>query len=249
MLLVIDVGNTNIVFAVHRYGAFLPFWRLETSIKRSEDEYRDFLLPLLSNLEEEVSAVIVSSVVPSVNEGLAQFCRANLGCEAVFAGIENVGIDVDLDRPEEAGADRLVNAVAVRAEYQVPAIVIDFGTATTFDVIDEAGVYRGGAIAPGVNLSIEVLHRAAAQLPNVRVAKPQGAIGTNTEAAIQSGAYYGYLGLIEGIIARIAQELGCPPYVIATGGLAHLFAGGTDMIDHVDDMLTLKGLLYLHKTM
>ncbi len=252
MLLVIDVGNTNIVFAVCKGAKLVQSWRLKTDSGLKAVQYSEFLEPLLS-VEDvvwaDISAVAVSSVVPDVNASLTQFCEETVGQNPVFVCKDTVGIKIDIDTPEEAGADRLVNAVAVQAHYQTPAVVIDFGTATTFDVIDSEGAYSGGVIAPGINLSIEALTRAAAQLPKVSVQKPARVIGKNTQEAIQSGIYYGYIGLIEGLLARIAGELGVTPYVVATGGLAPLFAPGTDVIDLVDGDLTLKGLLYIHQNM
>lgn len=250
MLLAIDVGNTNTVFAVYRGDELMQNWRLQTSSKRSADEYASFLNQLLQLCEiawSDFSDVIISSVVPDANFHLGKFCQKFVGCDPVFVSKDLVDIDVTLDKPEEAGADRLVNALAAREFYQAPAVVIDFGTATTFDVIDEAGAYSGGLIAPGINLSIEALNRAAAKLPMVSVKKTERVIGKNTVGAIQSGIYWGYIGLIEGILERIKAEMDATPYVVATGGLAPLFIEGTDKIDCVDGDLTLKGLLYIHK--
>ena len=244
------MGNTNTVFAVYCGDELAQNWRLQTCSKRSADEYASFLNQLLQLCDiawDDFSDVIISSVVPDANFHLRQFCQKFLGCDSVFVNTDFVDIDVTLDKPEEAGADRLVNAIAMREFYQTPAVVIDFGTATTFDVIDGAGAYSGGLIAPGINLSIEALNRAAAKLPIVSVKKPERVIGKNTVGAIQSGIYWGYIGLIEGILTRIKDEMGSAPYVVATGGLAPLFVEGTDKIDCVDSDLTLKGLLYIHK--
>ena len=249
MLLTIDVGNTNTVFAVYKERELIGSWRCQTVSARSADEYAAFLkeLFLLSGLQfTHMQDVIIGSVVPEANFHLIAFCRKYTKLEPVFVTNEIVGLDIDLDNPAEIGADRLVNAVAVLAHHQVPAIVIDFGTATTFDVIDEKGRYCGGVIAPGINLSVEALHQASAKLPRVNVQKPKAAIGKNTIEAMQSGMYWGYISLIEGLVEKISQELGEKPFVLATGGLAALYAQTTDVIQQVDDELTLKGLLEIH---
>lgn len=252
MLLAIDAGNTNTVFAVYCDNALVKSWRLQTASKRSADEYAAFLnqlLPLADMGWDDLSDVIISSVVPDANFHLKTFCQRYVGCDPVFVHKDMLDIMIELDKPEEAGADRLVNALAVREYYKTPAVVIDFGTATTFDVIAGDGAYHGGMIAPGINLSIDALNRAAAKLPMVSVKKPKKVIGKNTVGAIQSGIYWGYVGLIEGLLERITGELGTRPYVVATGGLAPLFLEGTDKIDCVDADLTLKGLLYIHQNM
>ncbi|MBY0429697.1 MAG: type III pantothenate kinase, partial [Rhodospirillales bacterium] len=171
------------------------------------------------------------------------------GCEPLVVGDDNVrlGLNILLDRPEEVGADRLVNAVAAHACYQGALLVIDFGTATTFDVVDGQGNYCGGAIAPGINLSLEALHTAAAKLPRVAIGRPKTVIGKATVPAMQAGIYWGYVGLIEGLVQRMKQEFGAPMTVIATGGLAPLFAEATNAIDHLDPDLTLRGLLEIHR--
>ena len=250
MLLAIDIGNTNTVFAVYEGETLTQEWRAQTMATRTADEYAVFLNELLAlaGLKwADFGDVIISSVVPKANFPIQSFCTKFLKREPLFVTKDNVGLEIDLEKPEEVGADRLVNTVAVIQHYQVPAIVIDFGTATTFDVIDAKGRYCGGSIAPGINLSVSALHAAAAQLPNIDIAAPAHAIGRNTVEAMQSGVYFGYLGLIEGIVARIAQEMGVKPFVIATGGLAPLFAGKTGVIKAVDNHLTLKGLLKLYQ--
>lgn len=252
MLLAIDIGNTNTVFAVYRDRNLLNSWRCETASARSHDEYAAFLhhLFMMAGLElKSITDVIVSSVVPEANFQISRFCEKYIGREALFVTKDNVPIKIELDRPEDVGADRLVNAVAVLEHYQSPAIVIDFGTATTFDVITKDGCYAGGVIAPGIQLSIEALNRAAAKLPKVSVRKPDRVIGKATVEAIQSGMYYGYQGLIEGLVQRIASELGSKPFVIATGGLAPLFSKHTPVIDTSDEQLTLKGLVKIYESM
>ncbi len=250
MLLAIDIGNTNTVFAVYLGDKLKASWRFQTLAARTSDEY-GALLHQVFTLDGigwgKVKDVIVSSVVPDADFNVKKFSKKYLKQEAVFVTAAMAGITVDIDKPDEVGADRLVNAVAVKKHYKTPAIVIDFGTATTFDVVNAKGHYAGGVIAPGINLSVEALHRAAAKLPKVSVKKPEKAIGKSTVTAIQSGIYFGYLGLIEGLIERISKEMREKPFVLATGGLAPLFADNTDSIDKVDEELTLKGLLYIHQ--
>ena len=180
---------------------------------------------------------------------LKTLCRKYFKVDPLVVGDAEVdlGIQVFLDRPEEVGADRLVNAIAAHEVYKGPLIVIDFGTATTFDVVDEDGNYCGGAIAPGINLSLEALHMAAAKLPRVAIGKPDKAIGKGTTTAMQSGIFWGYIGMIEGLTQRMKEEFGAEMTVIATGGLATLFAESTDVIQHSDSDLTLRGLLAIHK--
>lgn len=250
MLFLIDAGNTNVVFAVHDGKEIVHSWRIKTDAGRSRDEYASWLIPLFGQAGlsfGDITGVIASSVVPEANWHLRGLCEKYFGLSAQFVleDIKNPGIEIDLETPSEAGADRVVNACAVSALYRYPAIVIDFGTATTFDVVDAGGRYAGGAIAPGVNLSVEALRRAAAKLPNIGIQKPPRAIGKRTVAAMQSGIYWGYIGLIEGIVGRIAEELGQKPFVIATGGLAPLFAADTPVIEAVDEDLTLKGLVLI----
>ena len=251
MLLAIDSGNTNIVFAIFDGQSCRAQWRSTTDAGRTADEYAVWLgqLMALKGLEAaDIDAAIIATVVPQGLFGLRSLCRQYFGCEPTVVGEEGVdlGIKVLIDRPAEVGADRLVNAVAAHMAYEGPLIVIDFGTATTFDVIDGDGSYLGGLIAPGVNLSLEALHMAAAQLPLVAVDRPERVVGKSTIGAIQSGVYWGYLGLIEGLVSRIKDEFGEPMTVVATGGLASLFAGGTEAIEHVDLDLTIHGLLEIH---
>ncbi len=250
MLLAIDIGNTNIVFAVYSSDKLRASWRLQTIGSRSPDEYALFLNGVfdLEKIEwSQIDDVIVSSVVPEADFHIKKFCEKYLKKKPLMVGLKDVPIKVALDTPGEVGADRLVNAVAVTEFYKTPAIVVDFGTATTFDVIDAKGRYAGGAIAPGINLSLEALHRAAAKLPKVNIQKPASVIGKNTVSAIQSGIFFGYLGLIEGIVGNISKELDAKPFVIATGGLAGLFEPHTKSIHKVDDELTLKGLLRIYQ--
>jgi type III pantothenate kinase len=190
---------------------------------------------------------VISTVVPQALFNLRNLSRRYVGAEPLVIGETgvNLGIEVRIDKPSEAGADRLVNAVGAYIQYGGPAIVIDSGTATTFDVVDADGAYLGGVIAPGINLSIEALHQAAARLPRIGIGRPQAAIGRNTVAAMQSGIYWGYVGLIEGIVARVRAEYGAPLKLVATGGLAPLFAEGTQVIERIDQDITLEGLRLL----
>ncbi len=250
MLLTVDAGNTNIVFAVYDGEARQHVWRCKTDSGRTSDEYAAWLFQLFTQEKltfGQVGAAIVCSVVPDVNFHLIQLCRGSFKCEATMVSHDIIDVQVNLDKPAEVGDDRLVNAVAVLNHYKAPAIVVDFGTATTFDVINEDGAYCGGLIAPGVNLSMEALHMAAAQLPKVSIKKPEAVIGTDTVSAMRSGVYWGYVGMIEGSLRRIEEEMGVKPLVIATGGLADLFADTVTRIEIVDKDLTLRGLLHIHR--
>ena len=250
-LLAIDSGNTNTAFAVYEGETQRGQWRTATRADRTADEYAVWLSQLMAfeGIERaDVSASIVCSVVPESVFNLRRLCQRYFGCEPLIVDIgTDVGIAVAVDQPHEVGADRIVNAVAAHNRYEGPLIVIDFGTATTFDVVDADGAYRGGVIAPGVNLSLEALHMAAAQLPRVAPKKPQAVIGTGTIAAMQSGVYWGYVGLIEGLVARIKEEFGKPMTVVATGGLAPLFHAATMVIERIDADLTMRGLLEVHR--
>lgn len=255
MLLAIDAGNTNTVFAVIEGEDIRCQWRTATTASRTADEYVVWLTQLME-LEQipssDVGEAIISTVVPQALYDLCKLCRDYFGCKplVVGEGVE-LGIKVLLERSTEVGADRLVNAVAAGDRYGGPLIAVDFGTATTFDVADANGDYRGGVIAPGVNLSLEALHMAAAKLPHIAVERPPRVVGDGTLEAMQSGVYWGYISLIEGIVSRIREEFSetntSEMKVIATGGLAPLFAGGTDVIEHVDPDLTIRGLQLLHK--
>jgi type III pantothenate kinase len=252
MLLAIDAGNTNIVFAVFDGEQVRGEWRASTDTDRTADELGVWLMQLLTIeglKREDIDAAIIASVVPAMVFSLKTLCRRYFDCDPVVVGSEGVdlGISILLDRPEEVGADRLVNAVAAHQCYQGPMIVIDFGTATTFDVVDVTGNYCGGAIAPGINLSLEALHMAAAKLPRVAIGRPRSVIGKATVPAMQSGIFWGYVGLIEGLVKRIKEEFGTEMLVVATGGLAPLFAEVTKVIDRLDPDLTLRGLLEIHR--
>jgi len=247
MLLAIEQGNTNTMFAVHDGQRWIAQWRAATESTRTADEYAVWLSQLLgmAGLQLGVfNGCIISSVVPQSIFNLRNLARRYLHVEPLVIG-ENadLGIEVRIDKPSEAGADRLVNAIGAHIAYPGELIVIDSGTATTFDVIAADGAFEGGVIAPGINLSMEALHNAAAKLPRVAIQKPQHVVGTDTVGAMQSGVFWGYIGLIEGLIARIRAERGTPLTVVATGGVASLFHGATMAIDHFDSDLTIRGML------
>ena len=252
MLLAIDVGNTNVVFALYCEAELLAVWRSATNIQRTADEYAVFLATLMQgkNIDvAEVKAAIMGSVVPEANFNLIKLCRDLFKCDPMIVGAKDVdsGLKVLLDRPEEIGADRIINAVGGLQAYKPPLLIVDFGTATTFDVVDANSDYQGGAIAPGINLSLQALHLAAAKLPRVNVMPSRNVIGKNTKDAIQSGIYWGYVGLIDGMITRIKKELGQPMTVIATGGLAELFMAEIPAIEYLDKDLTLRGLRTIYE--
>jgi len=249
MLLVIDAGNTNIVFAVHDGGAWRGTWRLATSAQRTSDEYGVWLDALLARegiSAADVERAVIGTVVPAALYHLRRLCREWFGVEPIVARAAlDWGFEIKIDNPEEVGADRLLNALAAHQKYQGPLVVVDFGTATTFDVVDEDGSYMGGVICPGINLSIEALHQAAARLPRIGIGRPQSVIGKSTIPAMRSGIYWGYVGLIEGLLVRIEAEFEKSLKAIATGGLAPLFAEGTTKLSVIDADLTLDGLRFL----
>jgi type III pantothenate kinase len=249
MLLAIDVGNTNILLGVYRDGRLLDTWRVRTERERTADEHAVLFRELLATAGvglDDVGDTVISSVVPPLGPALRQFARRYLRREAQFVGETlHPDIPVRYSPPSAVGADRLVGAVAVLRKYGAPAVVVDFGTATTFDAISAAGEYLGGAIAPGVGISLEALFRTAAHLPRIDVARPPRAIGGSTVESMQSGAYYGFIGQVEGLVRRFREELGPGTQVIATGGLAELIGPETDAVDHVEPNLTLDGLRIL----
>ncbi len=257
MLLTLDVGNTNTVLGLYRLGSdeLVTHWRISTLRTQTVDEYGVLFLNLfaLRKIEaSEVSSVIISSVVPPLESTLRQVCERYFNVKAMFVepGIKT-GMPILVDNPAELGADRLVNGVAAFARYGGPCIVVDFGTATTFDVISPKGEYIGGVIAPGLAISAEALFARAAKLSRVDVKKPAKVVGTNTIAHMQSGLYYGYIGLVDGILERILDETRSvdspPPKIVATGGLARLIVDDSKYIDTIDDMLTLDGLRLIYE--
>ena len=256
MLLAIDAGNTNVVFAVYDGDEKRGQWRISTEGRRTADEYAVWLVSLMAMkglTPADVDAAILSSVVPSQTPVLVKLCEEHFGAVPMRVGDPKVrlGLEIRIDNPREAGADRLVNAVSAVASFPPPLVVIDIGTGTTFDIVDAEGNFAGGVIAPGPVLSLDALHRVAAQLPKVDIVKPATAIGRSTIGAMQSGMFWGYTGMIEGILKRIVGELspsGTPKVtVIGTGGLVRLFAEETELVDHIDGDLTLRGLLLIHK--
>jgi type III pantothenate kinase len=253
MLLAIDVGNTNTLFGLHDGTAFAGQWRCATSPQRTADEYFVWLDALMRHAglaSAAVTSVIVSSVVPQVLFNLRVLSDRYFATRPLVVGREGceLGVPVRVDPGTNVGADRLVNTVGAHDRYGGDLIVVDFGTATTFDVVGTDGAYEGGVIAPGVNLSVAALHQAAAALPLIDVTMPQRVVGTNTLACMQSGVYWGYVGLIEGICTRIAAERGRDMKVIGTGGLSPLFARGTDAIHVADPDITMHGLVRIHRT-
>lgn len=251
MLLCIDCGNTNTVFSVWNGVQFLATWRIATDHRRTADEYFVWLssLMMLTKIDATISETIISSTVPRVVFNLRVLCNRYFDCRPLVVGKPDCALPVAprVDQGTTVGPDRLVNTVAGFDRHGGDLILVDFGTATTFDVVDVDGAYIGGVIAPGVNLSLEALHMAAAALPHVDITRPSVVIGTNTVACIQSGIYWGYIGLVEGIVRQIRDERARPMRVIATGGLATLFDQGFDLFDAVEDDLTMHGLVLTHR--
>lgn len=248
MLLAIEQGNTNTLFAVHDGSSWIAQWRTATESTRTADEYAVWLSQLLSMHGLALKAIdgcIISSVVPQSIFNLRNLSRRYLNAEPLVIGDAGVklGMTARILKPSEAGADRLVNAIGAHMQYPGDLIVIDSGTATTFDVIAADGAFEGGIIAPGVNLSLQALHEAAAMLPRIAIQKPEKVIGKDTVSNMQSGVFWGYIALIEGLVARIKAEWGKPMTVIGTGGVASLFEGATTSIDRFDPDLTIRGLL------
>jgi type III pantothenate kinase len=251
MLLVIDIGNTNIVLGVYREEELAACWRLATDVHKMADEYIVLLNSLFSNeglSKSEVKGSAISCVVPPLLPVFQEVCRKHLQVEPLVVGPGiKTGVRILIDNPRELGADRIVNAIAVRRLYGTPAIVIDFGTATTFDVVSREGDYLGGAIAPGIGISAEALYREAAQLPRIELAIPKKVIGKNTVTSMQSGVLFGYVALVEGMVERIVEELGEETKVIATGGLAGVIAREASIIQVVNPNLTLEGLRLIYE--
>jgi len=251
MLLAIDEGNTNTVFAVHDGDHWIAQWRAATDSTRTADEYAVWLSQLLSMAGLALGvldACVISTVVPQSLFNLRNLSRRYLHVEPMVIG-ENVdlGIEIRIQKPSEAGADRLVNAIGAHISYPGPLLVIDSGTATTFDVVGPDGGFEGGAIAPGINLSMQALHSAAARLPRIAIQKPQNIIGTDTVSAMQTGVFWGYISLIEGLVRRVKDEYSAPMTVVGTGGVASLFENATAVIDKWDHDLTIKGLLEIYR--
>jgi type III pantothenate kinase len=251
MLLAIDVGNTNAVFALYDGPKPAAQWRSATSTVRTADEHAVWLSQLMNLVGRKLSDIdecIISTVVPQSLFHLRNLARRDFNKEPFVVTAQNIpGVEVRIAKPSEAGADRIVNAVGAFTAHGGPLIVVDSGTATTFDVIGADGGFEGGVIAPGINLSMQALHDAAAQLPRIAIERPASAIGRDTIGAMQSGVFWGYIGLIEGLVARIKAEYGKPMKVIGTGGVASLFEGATKAIDIFDQDLTIRGLYEIHQ--
>jgi type III pantothenate kinase len=246
MLLALDVGNTNIMMGVYEGADLRAHWRVRTVRDRTADEHGVLLRSLFAAADlplAEVDGIAISNVVPPMAPPLAQFCRKYLGLKPEFVGADIAPkIGVRYRPPSDVGADRLVDAIAVLRRYGGPAVVVDFGTATTFDAISADGEYLGGAIAPGIGISLDALFHAAARLQRVELVRPPCVIGQTTSESIQSGVIFGFVGQVEGIVARLREVLGAQARVIATGGLAELIAAETSVIDVIDPFLTLEGL-------
>ena len=252
MLLAIDCGNTNTLFAVHNGQDWIAQWRSGTDSTRTADEHAVWLSQLMALQGfklADITGCVISTVVPQALFNLRNLSRRYCNAEPVIVGEPGVLMDIEvrLDRPQDAGADRLVNALGARSVYDGPLIIIDSGTATTFDVIAADGAFEGGIIAPGINLSMQALHAAAAKLPRVAIAKPQRVMGKDTVSAMQSGVFWGYIDLIDGLVNRLKTEWGAPMTVIATGGVVSLFEGASRTIDHYDGDLTIRGLMEVWK--
>ncbi len=247
MLLAIDTGNTNTLFAIHDSKEWIVEWRIATDATRTADEYAVWLHQLLAMQGlsfNDISECVISTVVPQSLFNMRNLVRRHLKAEPIIVGEDGVevGIGVRTDNPREVGADRLVTALGAIKSYKGDLIIIDSGTATTFDVISGDGYFDGGIIAPGINLSVKALHEAAAQLPRIAIKKPDVVVGKNTVEAMQSGIFWGYIGLIDGLVNRIKAEHGQDFTVIGTGGVASLFEGSSETIDVYDSQLTINGL-------
>lgn len=255
MLMAIDVGNTNSVFALFKDGAPIAQWRTSTSTQRTADEYAVWLSQLLQMADHkfaEINDCIISTVVPQSLFHLRNLVRRHIGVEPFVVTSQSVpGIEVRIPKPTEAGADRLVNAVGAFTKYGRKAgkamVVIDSGTATNFDIVGKDGAFEGGVIAPGINLSMQALHNAAALLPRIAIEQPPRIIGKDTVGAMQTGVFWGYVELIDGLTRRIVEEYGEPMIIIATGGVSSLFEGALSSVDHYDSDLTIQGLLEIHR--
>lgn len=252
MLLVVDVGNTNTVFAIHDGSSVVAEWRCVTVANRTADEYFVWLTTLMAREDlrpDMIDAAVVGSVVPAATGNIRTLAERYFAAAALVVGEVDcaVGIELRVDRPAALGADRIANAVGAGLVYGTDLIIVDFGTATTFDVVDGDGAYAGGVIAPGIRLSLDALHRAAASLPKIGAERPTQVVGSDTVPAMQSGIYWGYLSLIDGICARISEERGCAMVGIATGGLAPLFAPESQAISHVAPQLTIHGLVEIYR--
>jgi len=250
VLLAIDAGNTNIVIGIFDKEKLFSSWRIATERHKLADEYGILIRGLLENQQikqSEINEIVISSVVPQITTALVEMAKRVFGISAfVVSANEDIGVEIRGNNPSEVGSDRIVNAVAGYVEYGGPLIIVDFGTATTFDAVAENGAYLGGAIVPGIKISIEALFEKAAKLMSIDIERPDKVIGENTIECLQSGIYYGFLEQMEGIIHRMKNEMGNNPKVIATGGLAELVAVDSKSVDVIDKELTLKGLMIIN---
>ena len=251
MLLVIDVGNSNTVIGVYEGEKLLYRWRVWTDRQKTSDEYGVLLRNLFEASDfssSDIKAIIIASVVPPLTPVIIDLCTRYFGATPMVVGPGiKTGISIKMDNPKEVGADRIVNAVAAYARCKKALIIVDFGTATTFDYVSATGDYMGGIIAPGVDISAEALFQQASKLPRIEVTKPPTVIGKNTVNAMQSGVFYGYVAMVDGIIGRICGEARIRPYVIATGGLAREIAAESSEIHEIDEDLTLEGLRIIYE--
>jgi len=251
MLLVVDVGNTNTVLGVYAGAELTGHWRIETNKGRTADEYAVVLRQLMDLADvpwRSIQSAIVSTVVPPILFPVETMCKQYLGVTPMVVGTGmKTGMPVLYENPREVGADRIVNAVAAYDRFHSGCIVVDFGTATTFDCVSAKGEYLGGAIAPGIIIAADALYQAAAKLPRVEIARPPRVVGRNTVHSMQSGLVFGYAGLVDAIVTRMRDELDFPTRCIATGGLAPLIAKESRTIEEADDMLTLRGLYLLYE--
>lgn len=251
MILVMDTGNTNIVLGVYEGNQLKYHWRMQTYRHKTEDEYAMQVKSLFTHVGlqfEDVKGIIISSVVPPVVFPLEQMCRKYFNQKPLIVGPGiKTGLNIQYENPREVGADRIVNAVAAIEDYGGPLIIVDFGTATTYCYVNSDGGYMGGAIAPGIGISMEALFDRASKLPRIELARPDQVVGKNTVSAMQSGIIYGYVGQVEGIVARMKAQSKEEPKVVATGGLADLIASESTAIDVVDNFLTLKGLHLIYE--
>ncbi len=248
MLLAIDTGNTNTLFAIHDGKKWVVEWRIATDAARTADEYAVWfhqLMEMQGLSFSDLDACVISTVVPQSLFNMRNLARRHLKVEPIIIGDEGVkiGVGVRTDNPKEVGADRLVTALGAVKKYKGNLIIIDSGTATTFDVVSDDQHFEGGIIAPGINLSVKALHEAAAQLPRIAIVKPNKVVGKNTVEAMQSGIFWGYIGLIDGLVRKIIEEDGRDFTVIGTGGVASLFQGASETIQYYDSDLTIDGLL------